>query len=238
MRSSCDRWGGAHAAVLLAASSPDDKSCGLPLAIRAARTRRCFSRRRRGGESRAVVVWLLGRRARGAATRGVVAGGNVGQLSFGHWGGAHAAVLLAASSPGSTSCGRRLAAAAAPRRRCCSRRRRRMASRAVVGWPLGRRAGGAAARRVVAGWKVVRPSFVRLGGEHAALPLAASSRGGTSCGRPLAIGAAHMRRCCSRLRRRVARRAVVGWPLGRHAGGAAARGVVAGRKVVRSLVGR
>jgi len=169
-----------------------------------------------------------------------------------------------ASSWTRESCGRRSAAGAARTRRNYLCRCRRGASGVVVGRPRVRRAGGGAARVVVAWAQVggsvrqavkwlsetgrgsgvvvdarVVPSSVRRGcGAHAALLLVSLSSGDKGRCLRSAAGAARRRRCCSCRGRLGACRVVFGRPRVRRAHGGAARVVVASAQVAWSSVGR
>jgi len=207
VRSSVGRWCwcGAHAALLIVSSSLGGKSCGCRSVAVAARTRCCCLCICRWGASRVVVgrPLVLVRRARGAAARVVVVGGQVVWSSVGRlcWCGALAALLIVSLSLGCESCGFQSAAVAARTRRCCSCRCSWGASQVVVGRPLvpARRARGADDCVVVASAQVVWSSVGRRCwyGAHAALLLVSLSLGGTcSCLRSAACaGAAHTRRC-------------------------------------------
>jgi len=236
--SSVGRGCGAHAAVLLVSMSSGGKWRGRRSAAGAARTRRCFSRRRCFGASGVVDGRRRVQRARGAPARFVVVGRQVAWSSVGGGCGAHAAVLLVSLSFWRKWRGHRSAVGAARRRRCCSCRCRRAASGVLVGRPWVRRARHAAARFLVVGGQGSWSSVRRTCGAQAALLPVSLWSGGKSCGRRSAAGAACTRQCCScRCRFRVSG-VVVDRPRVRRARGGAARVVVVGGPVAWSSVGR
>jgi len=282
VRSSVGRWCGAHTAQALVSFTFGGKWRGRRSAAGAACTRRCCSCRCRLGASRVVFGRPLVRRAHGATACVVDFGGQVAWSLLGRGCGAQAALLhvslslrrkwggwcgrrssglerpdaAVASSWTRESCGRRSAAGAARTRRNYLCRCRRGASGVVVGRPRVRRAGGGAARVVVAWAQVggsvrqavkwlgetgrgsgvvvdarVMRSAVRRGcGAHAALLLVSLSSGGKGRCLRSAAGAARRRRCCSCRGRLGACRVVFGRPRVRRAHGPTASVVELGGK--------